>query len=171
MNRNLMNILFPNRNTVTESHRSWKPVRFYRLCIKPALFLLLFFLPGCEKDDICLDGDTPHLIIRFYDKDDPETPKAVTSLRVTGEGLTTPLSTVNRVTTDSIAIPLRSLENSSVFSFISESADDNGGMETGNTDVITFEYNTHEVFVSRACGYVTRYGNLIVLVTADGDNW
>ena len=135
-------------------------------------FLLLLLLLSCEKDDICVDGDTPHLIIRFYDKDDQEVVKAATSLRVTGDGLTEPLSTVNRITTDSIAIPLRAFENNTVFSFISDSeGDDDMGIENGNPDIISFDYETREVFISRACGYIANYENLTVMVTIDGDNW
>lgn len=136
-----------------------------------AAMLLLCFLLGCEKDDICVDGDTPLLIIRFYDKDNPDMIKPVSSLRVTGSGMTAPLPAVNRVTTDSIAIPLSALANTSVFSFISNSEDDGGGMETGNTDVVHFNYDTFTVFVSRACGYVANYENLTVMVDADADNW
>lgn len=136
-----------------------------------AAFLLFFLLLGCEKDDICVDGNTPHLIIRFYDKENPELTKSVTTLRITGEGLSDPLSTVNRITTDSIAVPLRSSENNTVFSFISDSGDNGDGMEMGITDVIRFDYQTREVFVSRACGYIANYDDLNVMVTMDGDDW
>lgn len=136
-----------------------------------AAFLLFFLLLGCEKDDICVDGDTPHLIIRFYDKENPELTKSVTSLRIIGEGLSDPLSTANRITTDSIAVPLRSSENNTVFSFISNSEDDKGGMETGSTDIVRFDYQTREVFISRACGYIANYDDLNVMVTMDGDDW
>lgn len=133
-----------------------------------ALFVLLLF-PGCEKDDICVEAGTPHLIIRFYDKDNVEEAKEVTRLRVTGDGLTTPY--INRVTTDSIAIPLRQLGGATVFSFISDSEDDMGGMEIGNTDTVTFSYATGEFFVSRACGYTTYYTDLDATVDPDADNW
>lgn len=136
-----------------------------------AAFLLLFLLLGCEKDDICVDGDTPHLIIRFYDKDNPDITKSVSNLRITGDGLTSPLNTVNRITTDSIAIPLRAFESTSVFSFISNSGDNEMGMEIGNTDSISFDYQTREIFISRACGYVTNYDNLSAMIAIDGDNW
>lgn len=136
-----------------------------------AVILLLLLLSGCEKDDICVDGDTPHLVIRFYDKDDPEVTKAVTSLRATGEGLTDPLSAVNRVTTDSIAIPLRAFESTAVFSFISNSEDDEFEVETGNTDIISFNYETREVFISRACGYIANYDNLSVMTDPDADGY
>ena len=138
---------------------------------KITLVFLLLFLLSCEKDDICVDGDTPYLIIRFYDKDDPEATKAVTSLRITGDGLSDPLSTVNRITTDSIAVPLRALESTTVFAFISDSVDDDDGLETGNTDIITLNYQVEEVFISRACGYIANYNDLDLDVADDGDLW
>ncbi len=137
-----------------------------------SLFLLMTF--SCEKDDICPADTptTPQLIIRFYDKDSPEEFKSVTTLRVIGDGQTEPLSTVNRITTDSIAIPLRISETTTIFRMISDSADDEMGMETGNEDSITFSYQTEEVFVSRACGYKTVYSDLTIEIINEGvDNW
>ncbi len=135
-------------------------------------FLSLFLFSGCEKDDICVDGDTPHLIIRFYDKDDMETPKAVTALQVAGEGLG-PLSTVNGFTTDSIAIPLRAFESSAVFSFTGSFDPDGDDIFEENTDTVTFNYQTEEIFISRACGYVANYTDLnpAVEMVMDLDLW
>ena len=69
----LMNAIFLSKNNIRrmgfiKSHRACARLD---LASKPVRFLLLLFLIllSCEKDDICVDGDTPHLIIRFYDKD------------------------------------------------------------------------------------------------------
>lgn len=153
-----------------KNHISYLLYRFRAYAYRGGLFLLPFLL-ACEKDDICVSGDTPLLIIRFYDKDNPTILKKVNLLRVTGDGVTAPLSSVNRVTVDSIAIPLRSFADSSTFSFISDSQDDLAGMETGNIDVVHISYQRREVFVSRACGFIMNYENLDVVVDNDVSNW
>ena len=139
-----------------------------------AILLYLLILAGvnsCEKDDICVEGDTPLLIIRFFDAQNPTESKSVTNLRVTGLGQQSPVDTfTDRSTLDSIAIPLRINQPDTGFLFISESADEDG-VETGNTDTLTFSYTTQEVFVSRACGFVANYNDLTDSLEADADNW
>ena len=136
------------------------------------LFIIgLTWFSSCEKDDICVEGGTPLLIIRFYDNAQQDTFKSVTSLKIIGEGATEPLANINRITTDSIAIPLKALATNTTFMLISNSADDTNGNETGNSDTLIFNYTTQEVFVSRACGYITNYNDLSQTLTDDGDNW
>ena len=148
---------------ITKSQRKFRAVFLYTL--------LLFAVNGCEKDDICVEGDTPLLIIRFYDAANPLETKAVTNLRVTGLGQENPVDTfADRTSLDSIAIPLRIHQPNTEFSFISESADEDG-VETGNTDMLTFSYTTQEVFVSRACGFIANYDELTDSLEADADNW
>ena len=139
-----------------------------------AIFLFVFLLSGinaCEKDDICVEGDTALLIIRFYDADNPLEFKSVTNLRVTGSGQEDPVDTfTDRSTLDSISIPLRINEPDTGFQFISDSATEDD-LETGNIDTLTFSYTTQEVFVSRACGFIANYTDLNDTLSADGDNW
>ena len=133
--------------------------------------LILVGVHGCEKDDICVEGDTPLLIIRFYDAENPLEAKAVTNLRVEGLGQENPVDTfTDRSTLDSIAIPLRIHQPDTGFFFISESADEDG-VETGNIDTLTFSYTTQEVFVSRACGFIANYNDLSDSLEADAENW
>ena len=40
------------------------------------LLLGIIFISSCEKDDICVEGDTPLLVIEFYDAEDTSTLKA-----------------------------------------------------------------------------------------------
>lgn len=136
-----------------------------------AILMLFFGVSGCEKDDICPPDSaiTPKLIIRFYDKDNPQETKLVNNLRIIGVGQETnawPLSS-----TDSVAIPLKSFENNTSFTFITDSGIDDSGTETGNTDILTFNYGTEEVFISRGCGYVSYYNNLGFTLDSDSDNW
>ncbi len=126
---------------------------------------------NCQRDDLCpeLTPTTPQLILRFFDNDNQLEFRQVNSLRIISQSLGTII--VDRQTTDSIAIPLRSLEDVTTFIMITDSEDDSEGMETGNTDILTFNYNTREVFLSRACGFIANYENLIDNLEIDPDNW
>ena len=128
---------------------------------------------ACEKDDICVDDDTPQLIIRFYDADNPTELKVVPGLRVIGVGNGNPVDTFSDRTStlDSIAIPLKTNDISTQFSFILNSADDDNGAETGTTDQLLFLYETEEIFKSRACGFVVNYDNLTTDFSPATENW
>ena len=144
---------------------------------KPVLTALwfsgLFFLwvVSCEKDDICVDGDSPLLVIRFFDSAQPETPKAVNQLRVIGLENGDPVSTfADRSSLDSIALPLRPGESETTFILIRDSEDEDG-VETGNPDTLRLTYLTSEVFISRACGFVANYEELDGQLENGSDNW
>lgn len=125
--------------------------------------LLMLCLTACEPDDICLEGTlgSPKLIVVFYDKNQTDTKKSVTDLQIKG---------VNREillydsTTDSIALPLKTILSSTSFSFIAT--------QNGNTleDIITFNYDPEDKFISRACGFKTRFNNL-TFSTSNTLNW
>ena len=136
------------------------------------LFLMIFIaFSACEKDDICVDGDTPLMIIRFYDNENPGELKAVPNLRIVGLGQSSTVNTIaDRTSLDSVALPLRINEISTGFIFISDSADEDD-LETGNIDTLRFNYGTQEIFISRACGYIANYDDLSETITQDGDNW
>jgi hypothetical protein len=126
---------------------------------------------ACEKDDICVDGDTPLLVVRFYDANDTSQLKTVTKLRVTGLGQTSQVDTFkDRTTLDSISLPLRTDTDETSFILIFDSASKDGA-ETGNPDTLRFTYNTSNVFVSRACGFVTNYDNLATTPPSDSQPW
>lgn len=149
------------------------PFRFFRAFLVTGLCFL--FLLGavwsCEKDDICVDGDTALLVIRFFDNASPETSKAVTRLRVIGLGQDAPVNTfADRSNRDSIALPLRPGEPETTFVLIFNSQDGEGG-ETGNADTVRFNYQTREVFISRACGFVAQYDELGAEVQPGDGNW
>lgn len=134
-----------------------------------SLMSLLF--AGCEKDDICVDGDTPLLVIRFFDSAQPETPKAVDQLRVIGLENGDPVPTfADRSSLDSIALPLRPGEAETAFILIRDSQDEDG-VETGNADTLRLSYLTSEVFISRACGFVANYEALDGTLEAGSENW
>jgi len=128
---------------------------------------------ACEKDDICVDDDTPQLIIRFYDAENPTVFKVVPGLRVIGVGNGNPVDTFSdrSSTLDSIAIPLKTNDISSQFSFILNSTDDETGAETGTTDQLQFSYATAEIFKSRACGFIVNYDNLTTDFNTATESW
>lgn len=137
------------------------------------IFLLCITFSACEKDDICVDSDTSLLIIRFYDAENPTEFKAVPGLRVIGVGNDDTVDTfADRVSTlDSIGIPLKTNNPLTEFTFIMDSADDENGIETGNSDALAFSYEIREEFISRACGFIANYESLSSDFTAAPENW
>ena len=137
-----------------------------------SIFILLMVFVSCEKDDICAETTTttPQLIISFYDAANPENKKAVSSLRIYGLGDNGDTLVVDsdRSSRDSILIPLRTRSLSTSYTLIKDSAGDD---ETGNSDFITIDYETNDVFVSRACGYKTVFNIAAVTLSADADHW
>ena len=125
------------------------------------LISLLMFagLVSCERDDICIDDITPHLIIRFYDATDTTLVKSVTQLSV--KMLDIEANYISNSTTDSIALPLISSADFTKFVITNES----------NSDTITINYTPEAVFVGRSCGYKSIFNNLDLQVTDDGENW
>ncbi len=143
-----------------------------KLKIAFIICLGIIFFSACEKDDICVDGNTPLLVVRFYNIAATSQTKAPNKLRVVGTGLTTPVPTfADRSSIDSITLPLRAGELNTSYSFILHSEDDSDGLETGIINTLSFNHITKEVFVSRACGFVANYDNLETNLTADGDIW
>jgi hypothetical protein len=92
----------------------------------------------------------------FYDKNQTEAKKSVVDLQVKGvdmEGL------LFDATADSIALPLKTLASSTSFSLTTT--------QNGNAveDIITFNYDPEDQFISRACGYKTVFNNLTFSTT------
>lgn len=148
-------------------------VRVHMRKLRAIFFFTVGFLliNSCEKDDICVEGDTPLLIIRFYDAENPEVFKSVSSLRVRGIGQENPVDTfTDRSSLDSISIPLRINQPDTGFLLILDSATEDD-VETGNIDTLTFSYATQEVFVSKACGFIANYDQLNESLTTDTENW
>ncbi len=141
------------------------------------LILSIFInFSSCERDDICVDGDTPFLIVGFFDIDDTTNFKVVNSLRVrsidnnaivANEFGSFGFSDRSNVT-DSIFLPLRIDNSTTTFEFILNSA---GDEETGNIDTLSFSYDVGEQFISRGCGFVANYNNLDTIRTPSSEDW
>lgn len=119
-----------------------------KLKIIAVAFLLANSFWGCEKDDICADGTptTPEVVIEFYDALDPTTLKPVTNLRIFSEGLANVPASGSK-----IKIPLNTNGTETSFKFVKNGLDEDTAND--NTDVLTFNYATSEIFISRACGF------------------
>ena len=143
------------------------------------LFIIVHF--GCERDDICPESrpTTPSLIIDIFDIDNQENKKNVFRLFVAGVDHENFLPGYNVVSTDNIVLPLRTSENSTQYTLIQNyTINDNGTPNNpdddyaqGNRDIITINYSTELVFVSRACGYKIIFTNVTLTIEQDDDNW
>jgi len=113
--------------------------------------LALFFIPGCEKDDLCDEAarTTPRLIVNFFDFANPTTPKNVNSLEIIGDGASDPLGTFNGVS--QVELPLRTTDDFTRYSLRINSNNE----AFDNTDYLQFNYTRDNIYVSRACGYKT----------------
>lgn len=111
-------------------------------------FLLLAVLLSCEKDDVCPQGTqgTPALVIRMYDKDNPQSLKAPASnINVFGIGRD---EMMTQITSDSTAIELDPSEDFTQLAFVlSETA------SPALIDTLQINYNRTDVYYNRACGY------------------
>lgn len=144
------------------------------------LITVILGFMSCEKDDICIDGTTPLLVVRFYDVDNRDELKRVPKFRIVGIGQkTTVLGVADRTDLDSIAIPLKVTENTTGFYFINNSmdvvAEDPDGqtvqVEGGDLDSLYFNYIRNDKFVSRACGYIANFDNLSGDLKTESENW
>ena len=111
------------------------------------IIVSIFTISSCEKDDICVESNTPSLIIRFYDNDLQTEIKPVIGLTVWADGKDSLY--VNQAL-DSIVIPLDLTKDNTLYKFSTNSIEDE----------INFTYTRSDIFVSRSCGYKTIFENL-----------
>jgi len=133
--------------------------------------LLISIIWSCEKDEICIEETTPRLVIRFFDKDNPEDFKSVTNLRVEIEGIDGEFIDEETITifTDSISIPIKVTEDITRFKLILNGAD--GDALNDNEDIFDLTYSREDVFVSRSCGFKTIFFDAKTDLKTDTDNW
>lgn len=136
------------------------------------IFLYLLTIASCEKDDICVEGNTPLMVIEFFDINNRDNLKNVNGLRVVGEGQTVTVNTVaDRTALNTITIPLKTAADTTGFLLIANSASNDDGFEIGNIDTVSFNYVRLEDFKSRACGFIVNYEELNGVFQTDTDNW
>ncbi len=134
------------------------------------VMVFLSLLTSCEKDEICLKENTPNLIIRFYDFDNPDEFKKVPKLKVIVQGVEGDFKNETiSVLTDSIAIPIKAGEDFTKYTLVLNGADDD---ETDdNPDDFQMVYTREDVYVSRSCGFKTIFHDAVLHLEPDADNW
>lgn len=137
--------------------------------MRKIIFLLGFVLlinTSCEKDDFCLQNPiTPNLIITFYDEANRETSKDVKRLSIIAQGKTDSLFTNSA--SDSIAIPLNSIDTKTVY--ILKKNDTDGTIANNQIATFTIEYTPQDEYVSRSCGYKVIFNN--ITFSKDTNSW
>lgn len=128
----------------------------------------LLWLTACEKDDICVEGNTPSMVLTFADALEGDN-KNVTNFSLIESG--TEIVIRSTATTDSITIPLRLDASAMTLVFRSFTGADATADNPQNNDTITFTYQVREQFVSRACGFVGNYEELDTIRTPSTDDW
>lgn len=119
------------------------------------ILLFAFSFSACEKDDICdakTTETTPKLVVEFYDIVSPTTPKTVSNLVITTEGVTTGISYSSN---SKILIPLKINVDTVTYKFIQNGATE--ATTDDNTDIITINYSRINTYVSKACGFKTTF--------------
>ena len=138
----------------------------FKLIILTMSFLIII---SCEKDDICPDSTqtTPQLVVTFYDALDPQQSKIVESLAVYAikDSELILIENINGINTDSIAIPLRNDIGVSNFRFIKNYSVEND-IIFGDLNHVYIDYEMTDIFISRACGFITNY-SILSLVPYD----
>ena len=130
------------------------------------LFILSIVLSSCEKDDFCTQNPvTPNLVLRFYDNTNTSTLKNVERLSIWAEGKDT-IAAYKSVSIDSVAIPLNSIANQTVYHLKMNNID--GNIVNNITTTFTIDYAPQEDYVSRSCGYRVIFNNVSI---AHNNTW
>jgi len=122
------------------------------------LFVSLLFSSSCERDDLCTpdQSTSPRMVVVFKDATAPSLIKVAPQLRVKvlGSSEFAPLDfegNTFKEAADTIYLPLRNFDDETIYSFQRENE------INLNSDIITFDYNPEEEYVSRACGFKIDY--------------
>lgn len=109
------------------------------------LLLLAGMVVSCEKDDICLEGTegTPRLQIGFFDSDNPEVAKSVSSLQIKAVSIDSVVPNA-----DGFLLPLRVDQAFTEFEFTL-----NSGSDTERKTTVQFNYDRWDEYINRACGF------------------
>lgn len=128
--------------------------------------LIVSFLQGCQRDDLCpaTTQTTPRIVVEFHDYSDPGRAKAVPDLAVIATGMEDTL--LRPVNTNKISLPLRTDQNITEYLLIQ-----NAGSPLENIDTIRFSYNRELQYLNRACGYKANFADLQAIMLSDQDRW
>ncbi len=142
-----------------------------------ALLLVIIAFSNCTKDDIC-SGDTlttPFLVVEFRDVSNRLETKEVESLRILINDEDTTEVYISAETDTLVSIPLNTLTTNSSFQFIFNNNNnlDEDDTTVSNTDIISFNYSTQDIYVNRACAFRRTYADLLVDLEQEtnNENW
>jgi hypothetical protein len=123
-----------------------------------ALLVTMWF--GCERDEICIQENTPRLIIKFFDKDDPSRTKAVPFLAVRVAGQEDfYYDPGNKQSPDSIIVPLEVTKDRTIIELVLNATDiDPDNNESNFIEIVS---ERQDVFISESCGFKTVYNNAV----------
>ncbi len=129
-----------------------KPLTFW----PQILIAMVLLFTGCTRDDICdpSEANTPLLIITFKDVLNRSEAKQVTGLSISGD-YDPEVIIASGVSTDSIAIPLRTTDNDTQYRFALAITD-----STSTIDVYKASYLREDSYINRACGFKTIFNEL-----------
>lgn len=131
------------------------------------LLLLSSVFVNCDRDDICTEDTpkTPLMIVKFFDAENPGTPKSVNNFSLVLDGEDYLL--FDPVSTDSIGIPLQTFQDYTHYIFVNNYTD-----SLYNYDKIFFTYTRTDQYISRACGFRTNFSQLqAALQTPTEGSW
>lgn len=125
------------------------------------LMISVFSLSSCEKDDICIAGDTPKLRIGFYDTNNRSQAKEPQDLLIIGMDKSTILSTMVPADNEGfeLLIPLNPSEEATSYYFV-QNAELIDGTLSGAVELIEISYNIKAQYISKACGFIANYEQL-----------
>ncbi len=133
--------------------------------------LCLFALIACEKDDICVGGEsvTPNVIINLYDKIDSEILKSAPKIGIFVEGFS---DTIFFKNTSKIELPLQINTTETVWNIRLYELNASNDTIIKN-DKMRFIYTPEALYVSKACGYKTIFHNFNAtkLPNTTNDTW
>ena len=129
------------------------------------LFLVMHnIISSCERDDICIDEITPHLILRFYNNENRDNTKNANFISAKIVGVEN--DSISLSARDSIALPLKVTEVSTQYIITIKNRDN-----SINRDTLTVNYEHENVFVGRSCGYKTIFSNATYTLQTGSENW
>jgi hypothetical protein len=128
------------------------------------ILLTLIAINSCERDDICIDAITPHLIIRFYNNDIQTNFKNANLLSLKIFGVDNDSITLSA--TDSIAIPVKSTDD--LTKYILTISNTDGSI---NRDTFSLTYQREDIFVGRSCGFKTIFTSTNYTLQTGSENW
>lgn len=134
---------------------------------------MLFILEACQENDICTGDlpDTPHLVIEFYDYDNPQFLKPTESFNAKALGADK-FYYEDAINDTIAALPLKTDATETTYELIMFQQDSATNQQ--QIDTLKFTYTPNEVYVDRACGFKDEFLDFdtnLLPPGSDSGNW